>query len=81
MIQFAQIRLLHLLVRADLRGRAFREHFAVVHDGDEIGHIHHDIHIMLDQQDCSVALLANLGDERHQLRHLFGCHAGGWFVE
>src|SRR5262245_66136150 len=62
-----QIDLLHLRAVADLRSRTGLHYLAEVENRNVIGHVEHDIHVVLDEQDGKVAIEA--------LQEI--CHLGG----
>ena len=64
----------------DLLRRAFGDLLAVVEDGHAVAHPHHDLHVVLDQEDCP-SLVAQLADEVRHLGRLARIHAGHRLVE
>ena len=60
-------------------GRSFRQHAAVVKDGDAVRQLHDHLHVVLDNEDGEIA-----GDAAHQGHGLVGlrrAHPGGWLVQ
>ena len=68
-------------VVAHLLRRALGDLLAVVEHGDLLGDAHDDLHVVLDEQDREVLLVAQLAHEVGQLRGLLRVHAGGRLVE
>src|SRR3954470_20689976 len=61
--RLAQIRLDHLGVRAH-RGRVSRgDGLAVIEHGDVLADTHHQLHVVLDDQDAERELVAQLADQ------------------
>jgi hypothetical protein len=65
----------------DLLRLALRDLLAVVEDRHAVGDAHHDLHVVLDQEDGHVLLLTELGHEGREVRRLLGVHSGGGLVE
>ena len=76
----AEVGLDHLLVLLHLGGRALGDLLAVVEHGEPVAQAHHQLHVVLDQQD-GAAVLADLVDQLAQHQLLARVHAGGGFVE
>ncbi len=62
-------------------GRAVGDLGAVVEHDDMIGDLHDDGHVVLDQQDRRLVLVADHVEQRVELERLAGVEAGGGFVE
>ena len=77
----SEVGLDHARVRAHLVGLALGDLLAVVEHGDALGDAHDDLHVVLDQQDRQLALVAQLPHELRELRRLLRVHAGGRLVE
>ena len=60
--------------------QAFGDLLAEVEHGDRVGDRHHDIHVVLDQDDGD-AVLADLADDRHQFLDVGRGQAGSRLVE
>ena len=76
----AQVGLDHLLVALHVVRRAFGDLLAVVEHGHPVAQAHHQLHVVLDQQD-GAAVLADLVDQFTQHHLLGGVHAGGGLVQ
>src|SRR3989440_7103633 len=77
---FPQVGFDHPRIAADIRGLAFGDLLAVVEDDDAIRDPHHDLHVVLDQENGD-PFGSDLLDQRHQLHLLLRRGAGGRFVE
>src|SRR5579862_1523466 len=77
----AQVSFDDSLVALDRRRWALRDLFAVVEYGYHVRHAHHNLHVVLDQQDGEVQLSTQAVDEQRELARLMRIHAGGWLVE
>src|SRR5690349_25071218 len=75
----AEVDLLHGLVLADGRGRAFGEDLAVVEAGDVIDEPERELHVVLDQDERQLA--RQRADQLGHGRALGGREAGGGLVE
>ncbi len=73
LMDLTQIRKLHFRIGAHGRGNVARDHGAVDHHGDAVGHAEHRVHVVLDQQD-GVSRLEARQQFEHALRFL-GAHA------
>src|SRR3712207_8249973 len=73
----AEVGLDDLRVLPHLGGLALGDLLAVVEHRDPLGDPHHDLHVVLDQQDREPALLADPLHEVGELRGLLRVHAGG----
>jgi hypothetical protein len=62
------------------RRRAFGDLLAEVEHGDRVRDRHHDVHVVLDQDDGD-AVVADLADDRHQLADVRRRQARGRFVQ
>src|SRR5207245_1593788 len=67
-------------IAVDLLGQAFGDLHAVVHNDDAIRDLHHQRHVMLDEEDRQPAV-SHRADEARDLDPLIGVHAGRGFVE
>src|SRR2546421_1135439 len=76
----AEVRLDHLLVALHVVRRAFGDLLAVVEHRHAVAQAHHQLHVVLDEQD-GAAVLADAVDELTQHDLLGGVHAGGRLVE
>src|SRR5919109_1180995 len=63
-------------VAADLRRRALCERAALVEDDDSIADAHHERHVVVDQQDARVVVVAHRADDRREVRNLGFGQAG-----
>src|SRR5262249_20736200 len=61
-----EIDLLHLLTAADLFPRSRLQHLAEMEDGNMLGDVEYDVHIVLDEEDGEVAI--ELGEKAYHLR-------------
>ena len=75
----AEIGLPHFLVLLDLSDAAFRQHLAEMHDGDALGDLPHERHVVLDHKDGVTAL--QLVDQAGGLLRFRLRHPGSRFVE
>ena len=57
------------------------DQFAEVNDVDAVGNVHDEIHVVLDEQDGHVELVADAADELGELVRLLRVHAGSRLVE
>src|ERR671922_2971089 len=55
-------------VAADLRRRALRQCPALVEDDDPVADAHHERHVVVDQQNTRVVVVAHGSDDRRELR-------------
>ena len=62
---FAQVSRDHLRILLDFGGRAFGDFLPVIQHHDPIRNIHHDFHVMLDEQ-YRDAIVPNLANRIHQ---------------
>src|SRR3954451_3505746 len=68
-------------VVADLHRLALRDLLAVVEDRDLLGDAHDDLHVVLDQQDRQLPVVAQLVHEARELLGLLWVHPGRRLVE
>src|SRR4051812_1039711 len=73
----AQVGLDHARVLADLCRLPLRDLLAVVEHGDALGNAHHDLHVVLDQQDREAALVARALNEAGERGGLLWIPPGG----
>src|SRR2546430_7144867 len=52
MVLLAQVHLVHALVARNLLGRPFDQHLALHQDGDALREAEHEVHVVLDDEDC-----------------------------
>src|SRR3954454_23637205 len=69
------------LVLAHLLRQTLGDLLAVIEHGDALRHAHHDLHVVLDQEDGEPTLVAELLHERGELRRLLRVHARRRLVE
>src|SRR5437016_6961132 len=75
-----KVRFDHALIRLDHAGWAFRDLLAVIEDEHGLAQPHHDLHVVLDEQDR----LARVAKATHGIEELVqqrAVHAGGGLVE
>ena len=77
----SEVGLDHAVVRPDLVRLALGDLLAVVEHPDVLGHAHDDLHVVLDQEDRQVLLLAELVHELGEPLGLLRVHAGRGLVE
>ena len=77
----AEVGLDHLLVVADVVGRAFGDHRPAVEDGDPLTDLHDHGHVVLDQQHRDALLVADPVDELVERGRLLRVHAGRRLVQ
>ena len=70
-----------LRIVAHLRRRAVGDLDAVVEHDDMVGNLHHDRHVVLDQQDRGVVVVADRAQERVEIGRFARIEAGGRLVE
>ena len=71
----------HLRIALHFRRRSFGDLHAVIEHGNLVGDAHHDLHVVLDQQDRQIEILAHPVDEPGHLRRLVRVHAGRRFIQ
>src|SRR5690349_12160956 len=77
----AQIRLDHRRVALNLRGRALGDLAPEVEDVHAVGDAHHEVHVVLDQQDRQLERRADPPDQAGELPDLVVAEAAGGLVE
>src|SRR5512136_2145003 len=77
---FSQVGLDDLGVAADLQGGALGDLSAVIEDHDPVADPHHQLHVMLDQEDGN-SLVADLPDNLAEGLRLLGVHSRGRFIQ
>src|SRR6516162_2449359 len=70
----------HGRMRLNLRRSAFEQMLAIVHDQHPIGDLHHQIHVVLDQDECD-ATLAQYPEAFGQTLYLRCVEARGGLVD
>lgn len=66
---------------ADLLRRALGDFLAIVKDHDPLGDVHHQLHVVLDEEDRQVKVLAHAAEKGGQFLCLPRVHAGRRLVE
>src|SRR5215211_1347217 len=77
----SEVGLDHARVLADLGGLALGDLLAVVEHGDPVGDVHHDLHVVFDQEDRQVAFFSQLLHERGEAGRLLRVHPRGGLVQ
>src|SRR5512143_4005333 len=77
----AEVRFDYLRVLLDLLRGACRDRLAVVDDLDPLADAHHDLHVVLDEQDREPELVAQPSDQVHEVDRFLRVHPRGRFVE
>jgi hypothetical protein len=54
---------------------------AEAHDGHVVGDVHHEVHVVLDDEDREVELVAEVADEHAEVSDLLVVQASGRLVE
>src|SRR5215470_12879999 len=74
-----EIDLLHFLAAADLLRRSRLQYLAEMEDGNMLGDVEYDVHIVLDEEDGEVAI--EVGEKSYHFRGLARGEAGGRFIQ
>ena len=69
-LSLPQISLDHLRILLDLAGRPDGDRLAVVDHLNRLADAHHDLHVVLDEQDRDLELVAQPADEPHEVERL-----------
>src|SRR5262245_14258213 len=64
-IAAAEVGLLNLSIRRDLRGAAVGDELAEVEHADPLGEIEHDVHVVLDEENRELPLAGDVTDDGH----------------